>query len=51
MAIGATLGTGLLLLLFIFVRQALRTTAADAEAAGKLARIRRALSLKPQAAQ
>jgi len=51
MAIGATLGTGLLLLLFIFVRQALRTTATDAEAAGKLARIRRALGLKPQAAQ
>lgn len=51
MAIGATLGTGLLLLLFIFVRQALRTTATDADAAGKLARIRRALGLKPQAAQ
>lgn len=51
MAMGATLGTGLLLLLFIFVRQALRTTATDAEAAGKLARIRRALGLKPQAAQ
>lgn len=51
MAIGATLGTGLLLLLFIFVRQALRTTATDAEAAGKLARIRRALGLKPRAAQ
>lgn len=51
LAIGATLGTGLLLLLFIFVRQALRTTATDAEAAGKLARIRRALGLKPQAAQ
>lgn len=51
LAIGATLGTGLLLLLFIFVRQAVRTTATDAEAAGKLARIRRALGLKPQAAQ
>jgi uncharacterized protein involved in exopolysaccharide biosynthesis len=50
LAIGATLGAGLLLLLFVFVRQALRTTAADAEAAGKLARIRRALGLKPQAA-
>ncbi len=50
MAIGATLGTGLLLLLFIFARQALRTTATDAEAAGKLARIRRALGLT-QAAQ
>lgn len=51
MAMGATLGTGLLLLLFIFVRQALRTTATDADAADKLARIRRALGLKPQAAQ
>lgn len=51
MTMGATLGTGLLLLLFIFVRQALRTTATDAEAAGKLACIRRALGLKPQTAQ
>lgn len=51
MAIGATLGTGLLLLLFIFMRQALRTTATDASAASKLARIRLALGLKPQAAQ
>ncbi|MHB1200144.1 MAG: Wzz/FepE/Etk N-terminal domain-containing protein [Polaromonas sp.] len=46
LAIGATLATGLLLLLFVFMRQALRNTAADAEAAGKLARIRRALGLK-----
>lgn len=51
MAVGATLGTAVLLLLFIFVRQALRTTATDAEAAGKLACIRRALGLKPQTAQ
>lgn len=51
LAIGATLGTGMLLLLFIFVRQALRSTATDADAATKLARIRRALGLKPQAAQ
>jgi uncharacterized protein involved in exopolysaccharide biosynthesis len=51
MAIGATLGTGLLLLLFIFVRQALRTTATDANAASKLSRIRRALGLKNQATQ
>lgn len=51
MAIGATLGTGMLLLLFVFVRQALRTTATDADTATKLARIRRALGLKPQAAQ
>jgi uncharacterized protein involved in exopolysaccharide biosynthesis len=51
LAIGATLGTALLLLLFIFVKQTLRTTAPDAEVAGKLARIRRALGLKPQASQ
>lgn len=50
LAIGATLATGLLLLLFVFMRQALRNTAADGEAAGKLARIRRALGLKKQAA-
>ena len=46
LAIGTTLATGLLLLLFIFMRQALRNTATNAEAAGKLARIRRALGLK-----
>jgi uncharacterized protein involved in exopolysaccharide biosynthesis len=45
-AIGATLAAGLLLLLFVFMRQALRNTAADAEAAGKVARIRRSLGLK-----
>jgi hypothetical protein len=45
-AIGATLATGLLLLLFVFMRQALRNTAADAQTAGKLARIRRSLGLK-----
>lgn len=45
LAIGATLATGLLLLFFIFIRQALRNTAADVEAAGKLVRIRRALGL------
>jgi hypothetical protein len=50
MTIGATLGTGLLLLLFIFVRQALRITATDADAASKLARIRRALGLKNKVA-
>jgi len=37
-----------MLLLLVFIRQALRNTAADAEAAGKLARIRRALRLKNQ---
>ncbi len=46
LAIVATLATGLLLLLFIFMRQALRNTAEAAEAAGKLARIRLALGLK-----
>ncbi|MGH8849149.1 MAG: hypothetical protein ACREXQ_18150, partial [Polaromonas sp.] len=46
LAIGATLATGLVLLLFVFMRQALRNTAANAEAAGKLARIRRLLGLK-----
>lgn len=46
LAIGATLATGLLLLLFVFMRQALRNTAADAQTAGKLARIRRSLGLK-----
>lgn len=50
LAIGATLATGLLLLLLVFMRQALRNTAADAEAAAKLARIRSALGLKKQAA-
>jgi capsular polysaccharide biosynthesis protein len=49
LAIGATLATGVLLLLFVFMRQALRNAAADADAAGKLARIRRALGLKKQA--
>jgi capsular polysaccharide biosynthesis protein len=46
LAIGSTLATGFLLLLFIFVRQALRTAAVDPEAADKLARIRRALGLR-----
>lgn len=46
LAIGATLATGVLLLLFVFMRQALRNMAADSEAADKLARIRRALGLK-----
>lgn len=46
LAIGATLAAGLILLLFIFIRQAFRNTAADVEAAGKLARIRQGLGLK-----
>ncbi len=45
LAIVATLATGLALLLFIFMRQALRNAVADVEAARKLARIRRALGL------
>ena len=45
-AIGATLAAGLALLLFVFVRQAVRGAAKDADAASKLARIRRALALR-----
>ena len=45
LAIVATLATGLALLLFIFMRQALRNATADVEAARKWARIRRALGL------
>lgn len=43
LAIGATLATGLLLVLFVFMRQVARKTAANAAAAEKLARIRRSL--------
>ena len=46
LAIGATLATGLALLLFIFIREAVRNSANDFEAASKLARIRQALRLK-----
>jgi uncharacterized protein involved in exopolysaccharide biosynthesis len=46
LTVGATLTTGLVLLLFIFMRQALLNTANNAETAGKLDRIRRALGLK-----
>ena len=45
-AIGATLAAGLALMLFVFVRQAVRGAAKDADAASKLARIRRALALR-----
>ena len=45
-AIGATLAVGLALLLFVFVRQAVRGAAKDADAASKMARIRRALALR-----
>ncbi len=46
LAIGATLAAGLVLLLFVFMRQSLRDTAQDAEAAAKVTRIRRALGLQ-----
>lgn len=45
-AIGATLAAGLALMLFVFVRQAVRGAAKDADAASKMARIRRALALR-----
>jgi uncharacterized protein involved in exopolysaccharide biosynthesis len=47
-AIGASLATGLILLLYVFIRRGLRSMALDAEGAGKLARIRSALGLKNQ---
>jgi capsular polysaccharide biosynthesis protein len=46
LAIGATLATGLLLVLFVFMRQVARKTAANATTAEKLARIRRSLGRK-----
>lgn len=45
-AFGATLAAGLALLLFVFVRQAVRGAAKDADAVSKMARIRRALALR-----
>ena len=50
-AIIAALATGFALLLFVFIRQGLRTAGADPESAAKLASIRRALGfgVKPQA--
>jgi LPS O-antigen subunit length determinant protein (WzzB/FepE family) len=45
-AIGAALATGMALLLFVFMRQALRNTAGNARSAEKLARIRQFLSLQ-----
>jgi uncharacterized protein involved in exopolysaccharide biosynthesis len=39
----ATLATGIALLIFVFIRQALRNASQDAESAAKLARIRQAL--------
>ena len=46
-AVGATLATGFLLLLWVFMRNGLRSAEADPVSADKLARIRRALSLRP----
>ena len=45
-AIGAALAAGLLLLVFVFMRQTVRSVARDGQATDKLAKIRRALSLK-----
>jgi LPS O-antigen subunit length determinant protein (WzzB/FepE family) len=45
-AIGTTLAAGLVLLLFVFVRQTVRSTTKDEDAAAKMARIRRALALR-----
>ena len=44
--VGATLASGFLLLLFVFVRNSLRRAEADPASAAKLARIRRALSFQ-----
>lgn len=46
LSLGATLAAGLLLLMFVFMRQALRDSVQDIEAADKVARIRRALGLR-----
>ena len=45
-AIGATLAAGLALLLFVFMRQALRHTTGNEKSAAKLLRIRKSLGLK-----
>ena len=45
-AVGATLATGFLLLLWVFIRNGLRGAEADPASAAKLARIRRALSFR-----
>ena len=45
-AISATLAAGLLLLMYVFMRQVAHKTAATARAAEKLARIRRSMGLK-----
>lgn len=46
LSISAALAVGLVLLLFVFVRQSLRTAVRDSDTAGKMARIRRALTLR-----
>ncbi len=45
-AIGTTLAAGLVLMLFVLVRQTVRGSVKDANAASKMARIRRALALR-----
>ena len=45
-AVGATLATGFLLLLWVFIRNGLHSAEADPASAAKLARIRRALSFR-----
>jgi len=45
-----SLATGFALLLFVFIRQAMRNASQDPESAGKLNRIRRAFGLRPKAA-
>ncbi|CAN5486617.1 hypothetical protein BH10PSE16_BH10PSE16_23340 [soil metagenome] len=45
-AIGAMVATGLLLILFVFIRQALRTTSINETTSAKLMRIRKSLGLK-----
>lgn len=46
LAIGAAAATGVLLLLFVFIRQALRNTMADGGTVGKLKALRKASGLK-----
>ena len=48
-AVGATLATGFLLLLLVFIRNGLLSAEADPASAAKLARIRRALSFRATA--
>ena len=45
-AIGAALATGLLLLVFVFIRQSVRSVAGERQTSDKLARLRQSLSLK-----